>query len=150
MGKTFQRYLSKNNRTYSCKNCRAHLADHEDLISKSFQGSQGRAYLFNHVINVGTGKAEGIFHKKSVTMIGLYYKRFSIIFQRATIVDWPACSRWYILRVVQVDTWLEVRASFWGESKVQGGKVHHWTDTFDQGQRLGGRFHQDQSFSCIQ
>jgi len=58
MGKTFQRYLSNNNRTYSCKSCRANLADHEDLISKSFQGSQGRAYLFNNVVNVGTGKAE--------------------------------------------------------------------------------------------
>lgn len=49
MGKTFQHYLSNTNRTYSCKNCRAHLADHDDLISKSFQGSQGRAYLFNNV-----------------------------------------------------------------------------------------------------
>ena len=59
MGKTFQRYLSNSNRTYSCMHCRAHLADHDDLISKSFQGSQGRAYLFNQVVNVVTGQAEG-------------------------------------------------------------------------------------------
>lgn len=58
MGKTFQRYLSKDTRTYSCVHCRAHLADHEDLISKSFQGSQGRAYLFNNVVNVQVGPAE--------------------------------------------------------------------------------------------
>lgn len=56
--KTFQEYLSKDKCTFSCLNCRAHLADHDDLISKSFQGSQGRAYLFNHVVNVGTGPAE--------------------------------------------------------------------------------------------
>lgn len=58
MVKTFQTYLPKHKRIYSCVHCRAHLADHEDLISKSFQGSQGRAYLFNNVVNIGTGPAE--------------------------------------------------------------------------------------------
>lgn len=56
--KTFQTYLPRDNRIYVCLHCRAHLACHDDLISKSFQGSQGRAYLFNKVVNVGTGKAE--------------------------------------------------------------------------------------------
>lgn len=45
-------------RTYSCVHCRAHLARHQDLISKSFQGSQGRAYLFEAVVNVSCGKPE--------------------------------------------------------------------------------------------
>ena len=63
MGKTFQRYLSKDTRTYSCVHCRAHLADHEDLISKSFQGSQGRAYLFNNVVNVQVNKKIIFFFK---------------------------------------------------------------------------------------
>ena len=58
MVKTFQVYLPKNKCIYLCTHCRAHLADHDDLISKSFQGSQGRAYLFNNVVNVGTGPAE--------------------------------------------------------------------------------------------
>lgn len=49
MVKTFQAYLPPANRTYSCVHCRAHLASHDELISKSFQGSQGRAYLFNSV-----------------------------------------------------------------------------------------------------
>ncbi|GAV05402.1 hypothetical protein RvY_15543 [Ramazzottius varieornatus] len=56
--KTFQAYLTKSLKTYSCIHCRAHLAVHDDLISKSFQGSQGRAYLFNNVVNVATGQAE--------------------------------------------------------------------------------------------
>ena len=48
--KTFQAYLPDCcHRTYSCVHCRAHLANHDELISKSFQGSQGRAYLFNSV-----------------------------------------------------------------------------------------------------
>ncbi len=49
MVKTFQAYLPNCHRTYSCVHCRAHLANHDELISKSFQGSQGRAYLFNSV-----------------------------------------------------------------------------------------------------
>ncbi|KAL3272638.1 hypothetical protein HHI36_014103 [Cryptolaemus montrouzieri] len=49
MVKTFQAYLPQCHRTYSCIHCRAHLANHDELISKSFQGSQGRAYLFNSV-----------------------------------------------------------------------------------------------------
>ncbi|XP_066140239.1 protein yippee-like 2 isoform X2 [Euwallacea fornicatus] len=50
MVKTFQAYLPPQcHRTYSCIHCRAHLANHDELISKSFQGSQGRAYLFNSV-----------------------------------------------------------------------------------------------------
>jgi len=58
MVKTFQQYLPQTNRTYSCVHCRAHLASHDELISKSFQGSQGRAYLFNSVVNVACGQAE--------------------------------------------------------------------------------------------
>lgn len=58
MVKTFQAYLPECHRTYSCIHCRAHLANHDELISKSFQGSQGRAYLFNSVVNVGCGPAE--------------------------------------------------------------------------------------------
>ena len=34
------------------------MANHDELISKSFQGSQGRAYLFNSVVNIGCGQAE--------------------------------------------------------------------------------------------
>ncbi|KAI1721212.1 yippee zinc-binding/DNA-binding /Mis18, centromere assembly domain-containing protein [Ditylenchus destructor] len=56
--KTFQAYLPPGARTYSCAHCRANLARHNELISKSFQGSQGKAYLFNSVVNIGCGPAE--------------------------------------------------------------------------------------------
>ncbi|XP_062433637.1 protein yippee-like 4 [Rhea pennata] len=56
--RTFRSYLPRSHRTYSCVHCRAHLARHEELISKSFQGSHGRAYLFNSVVNVSCGPAE--------------------------------------------------------------------------------------------
>ncbi|VDM34417.1 unnamed protein product [Hydatigera taeniaeformis] len=60
MTRQFQVYLnpSVSSITYSCVHCRAHLADHNDLISKAFQGSQGRAYLFDKVVNVKSASAE--------------------------------------------------------------------------------------------
>ena len=38
------------------------------MISKSFQGSQGRAYLFDQVVNVSTGPAE-----ERVLLTGLHH-----------------------------------------------------------------------------
>jgi len=43
---------------HCCACCNAHLADHDAIISKAFQGRHGRAYLFDHVINVNTGPTE--------------------------------------------------------------------------------------------
>ncbi|CAH8460324.1 unnamed protein product [Dicrocoelium dendriticum] len=54
--------------TYSCLYCRAHLARHEDLISKSFQGSQGRAYLFNQIVNAEYSEA-----KQRVLLTGVHF-----------------------------------------------------------------------------
>jgi len=34
------------------------VADHDEIISKAFQGRHGRAYLFNNVINIKTGAKE--------------------------------------------------------------------------------------------
>ncbi|CAH8447372.1 unnamed protein product [Schistosoma rodhaini] len=62
---TFNQLLYQKGRGFRCNrplsccvHCRAHLARHQDLISKSFQGSQGRAYLFDTVVNVSCGKPE--------------------------------------------------------------------------------------------
>ncbi|XP_029468584.1 protein yippee-like 2 isoform X1 [Rhinatrema bivittatum] len=57
--KTFQAYLPSCHRTYSCIHCRAHLANHDELISKE-------KTLMNRVphviiissVNVGCGPAE--------------------------------------------------------------------------------------------
>mmetsp|Transcript_6727 Transcript_6727/g.11560 ORF Transcript_6727/g.11560 Transcript_6727/m.11560 type:complete len:111 (-) Transcript_6727:585-917(-) len=56
MGRLFKDYLS--GKIYTCSSCRAHLALHEDIVSKSFQGRTGRAYLFNNAINISVGPKE--------------------------------------------------------------------------------------------
>jgi len=43
---------------YACAQCRTHLTSHDDIISKSFHGRHGRAYLFDHCVNVNVGPAE--------------------------------------------------------------------------------------------
>uniref|UniRef100_A0A8C7WS89 Yippee domain-containing protein n=1 Tax=Oryzias sinensis TaxID=183150 RepID=A0A8C7WS89_9TELE len=45
--KTFQAYLPSCHRTYSCIHCRAHLANHDELISKVRRPS--RFFLKGHV-----------------------------------------------------------------------------------------------------
>lgn len=57
MGRAFRQYLN-GPRIYSCATCRAHAADHDEIISKAFQGRHGRAYLFNTAVNVVLGPRE--------------------------------------------------------------------------------------------
>ncbi|KAK4535415.1 hypothetical protein CDCA_CDCA04G1440 [Cyanidium caldarium] len=57
MGRVYQKYLS-GSKIYSCSTCHCHLACHEDVMSKSFQGRHGRAYLFANVVNVSVGPKE--------------------------------------------------------------------------------------------
>jgi hypothetical protein len=57
MGRLFTQHLN-GSRVYSCNHCRTHNADHDEIISKSFQGRHGRAYLFNNVVNVTLGPKE--------------------------------------------------------------------------------------------
>ncbi|RXN13867.1 yippee-like 2 [Labeo rohita] len=84
--KTFQAYLPSCHRTYSCIHCRAHLANHDELISKSFQGSQGRAYLFNSVVNVGCGPAE-----ERVLLTGLHAVADIYCENCKTTLGWKYC-----------------------------------------------------------
>ncbi|KAK6918170.1 Yippee/Mis18/Cereblon [Dillenia turbinata] len=45
-------------RIYSCFQCRTPLSRHDDIVSKSFQSTKGRAFLFSHVMNTKTGPQE--------------------------------------------------------------------------------------------
>ena len=48
MGRVHRKFLP-GTRIYACSNCHAHLSSNDDIVSKSFQGRTGRAYLFNTV-----------------------------------------------------------------------------------------------------
>ncbi|OQU79113.1 LOW QUALITY PROTEIN: hypothetical protein SORBI_3008G097401 [Sorghum bicolor] len=42
----------------ACCTCRNHVCLHDDIISKAFQGRNGRAFLFSHAMNVVVGAKE--------------------------------------------------------------------------------------------
>lgn len=56
MGLAYNTYLDSN-KIYGCKNCKTHLANHDDIISRNFRGQHGKAYLFNSVVNIDAGEA---------------------------------------------------------------------------------------------
>lgn len=72
---------------YACSSCRTHLTSHDDIISKSFHGRHGRAYLFDQCVNVSVGEPEDrllitgmhsvcdIKCKRCETIVGWTYKR---------------------------------------------------------------------------
>ncbi|OIT05143.1 protein yippee-like At4g27745 [Nicotiana tabacum] len=45
-------------RLYSCYKCHNHVSLHDDIVSKAFQGRNGRAFLFTHVMNINVGAKE--------------------------------------------------------------------------------------------
>jgi hypothetical protein len=70
MGLTYNIYLNST-RIYGCKNCKTHLSNHDDILSRvsphasnfsqpclhayasqNFRGQHGKAYLFDSVVNI--------------------------------------------------------------------------------------------------
>lgn len=70
---------------YTCSHCRTHLTSHDDIVSKSFHGRHGRAFLLGQCVNVTLGESEerrlitglhtvcDIFCKRCKTLIGWTY-----------------------------------------------------------------------------
>ncbi|GMH36732.1 hypothetical protein BSKO_04605 [Bryopsis sp. KO-2023] len=56
MGRIYVEFV--NGRAYRCKCCGCHLATVDELLSKQFHSKNGRAYLFNVVVNVSAGPRE--------------------------------------------------------------------------------------------
>lgn len=58
MGRLFQRYISRREEIYTCSACGCHLSAKSLIISKSFHGRGGRAFLMEEVVNVYLGPDE--------------------------------------------------------------------------------------------
>ncbi|TYZ57051.1 hypothetical protein PybrP1_010703 [[Pythium] brassicae (nom. inval.)] len=57
MGRVFRVYVDSA-KVFSCRECHTQLTCAEEIISKNFQGSSGKAYLFDLVVNVCSGPLE--------------------------------------------------------------------------------------------
>ncbi len=58
MGRLHQDRLPASEKRYSCASCGAHLALRTSLISKSFHGKSGPAFLFSAAVNLDVGPPE--------------------------------------------------------------------------------------------
>ncbi|XP_050146950.1 protein yippee-like At5g53940 [Malus sylvestris] len=56
MGRIF--LIELDGRTYRCRFCDSALAFADDVLSRSFNSHQGRAYLFSNVVNITLGPEE--------------------------------------------------------------------------------------------
>ncbi|RMD42071.1 hypothetical protein DV735_g3047, partial [Chaetothyriales sp. CBS 134920] len=56
MGLSYNEYLNSA-KVFGCRNCKTHLADFDDIISRNFRGQHGKAFLFSSVVNVRQGEA---------------------------------------------------------------------------------------------
>ncbi|KAJ7539913.1 hypothetical protein O6H91_11G114900 [Diphasiastrum complanatum] len=56
MGKLY--LIQLDGRIYSCRFCHSHLANFDELVSTAFHCRNGKAYLFNTVVNVSVGPQE--------------------------------------------------------------------------------------------
>ncbi|KAM2734488.1 hypothetical protein EV2_037787 [Malus domestica] len=56
MGRIF--LIELDGRTYRCRFCDSALALADDVLSRSFNSHQGRAYLFSNVVNITLGPEE--------------------------------------------------------------------------------------------
>ncbi|KAJ2490025.1 hypothetical protein IWW37_003500 [Coemansia sp. RSA 2050] len=57
MGLVFQEFIEAPS-VYRCLKCKAHVARRDDIISRTFQGRLGRAFLIESVVNERLGKVE--------------------------------------------------------------------------------------------
>lgn len=57
MVKRHPNYIDQNN-VFSCTTCHAQLISQQDIISRSFQGRDGPAYLVHKAININIGSDE--------------------------------------------------------------------------------------------
>eukprot|EP01100_Stratorugosa_tubuloviscum_P013505 TRINITY_DN678_c2_g1_i2.p1 TRINITY_DN678_c2_g1~~TRINITY_DN678_c2_g1_i2.p1 ORF type:complete len:111 (+),score=47.40 TRINITY_DN678_c2_g1_i2:371-703(+) len=71
MGRLFIEYLEGD--IFVCKSCSTHLAKRAELTSKAFQGSTGKAYLFNKCVNVSVGVLEDRFLTTGLHTVGDIY-----------------------------------------------------------------------------
>jgi len=82
MGRIFKEFLT-GARVYCCSNCKSHLALHDEIISKAFQGRHGRAYLFNKCVNVAVGPKE-----ERVLITGLHTVADIYCIECQTVIGW--------------------------------------------------------------
>ena len=76
-------------RIYGCGSCAAHIGMEEDVVSKEFCGSTGRAYFVNQVFNVNLGPVhECVFKTGKHVIADLLCANCDASLDQRTVVGW--------------------------------------------------------------
>lgn len=57
MGRPFLEHLG-GKKYYTCRRCNTYLSNKKEILSSTFRGATGQAYLFRTVVNIATSKTE--------------------------------------------------------------------------------------------
>ena len=113
---------------YSCACCRTPVATHDQLVSKSFHGRHGRAFLFASATNVTLGAKE-----ERVLLTGLHSVADSFCAECTSRIGWKYLEA-FESRYVRAHTplycaaiqlnvrWVPLNVR--PQSKVQGGQIY--------------------------
>lgn len=83
MGKLHLVRLEESPELFTCAKCGAHFCSANDVVSKNFQGKNGKAFLVARCDNVALGAQEN-----KVLMTGLHIVRDAICVGCNTVVGW--------------------------------------------------------------
>ena len=81
--------ITTSSRVYGCGSCAAHVVMEEDVVSKEFCGTTGRAYFVNQVFNVNLGPVhECIFKTGKHVIADLLCANCDASLDQRTVVGW--------------------------------------------------------------
>lgn len=93
--------ITTSGRVYGCGSCAAHINMEEDVVSKEFCGSTGRAYFVNQVFNIKLGPVhECVFKTGKHVIADLLCAHCETSLDQRTVVGWKylktgVCSQKY-------------------------------------------------------
>ena len=81
--------ITTSGRVYGCGSCAAHIGMEEDVVSKEFCGSTGRAYFVNQVFNIKLGPVhECVFKTGKHVIADLLCAHCDTSLDQRTVVGW--------------------------------------------------------------
>ncbi|KAI8800504.1 yippee zinc-binding/DNA-binding /Mis18, centromere assembly-domain-containing protein [Cladochytrium replicatum] len=83
MGIVYRIYLDGSEKVYGCATCKTHLSDVSSLISDTFRGHHGPAWLFDKAVNILEGKTE-----EREMMTGKHIVRDISCISCSTVLGW--------------------------------------------------------------
>ena len=91
---------------WACRQCLIHVGCEEEVISKDFTGSTGRAYLVSNCVNFRTGAPLQSAHAATPKSKRAFWHRSRATVLRASDRVWSVCARADFEQLATAGAWL--------------------------------------------